>query len=294
MKLTGYHSKPKADVLRITGVGKLHQTVYENMEGPSNTSDAKAPANTRNCAFRLINVLFSDEMSPKFEQLGGKKDKNILDTGLASNDEYFWQEVTEKYKEANEDYNNLAFIDDIFLGIDPSVKQDQSWSKLRDIFQGLTKSYAEIHENHKQSGNHDDFINFVGAKSKVYYLHLWLQDKPQLEPMVNINLPEEVFFDSGNKSKKDEVQRQPSPTNSELSFVRSSIGRNNLVTSINSLAEECRKSREPGPIEGEINRRKLEMQISWNYEDNVKRLIDVKRQLELENNPGIIKVLKKY
>ena len=36
------------------------------------------------------------------------------------------------------------------------------------------------------------------------------------------------------------------------------------------------------------------MQISWNYEDNVKRLIDLKRQLEMENNPGIIKVLKKY
>ena len=37
---------------------------------------------------------------------------------------------------------------------------------LREIFKGLTKSYAEIHENHKQSGNHDDFINFVGAKSE--------------------------------------------------------------------------------------------------------------------------------
>jgi hypothetical protein len=294
MKLTGYRSKPKADVLRIIGVGKLHQAVYENMEGPSNTSDAKAPAKTRNCVFRLINVLFSDEMSPKFEQLGGKKEKNILDTGLASNDEYFWQEVTDKYKEANEDYDNLAFIEDIFLGIDPSVKQDHSWSKLHEIFKGLTKSYAEIHENHKQSGYHDDFINFVGAKSEVYYLHLWLQDKPQLEPMVNINLPEDVFLDSGNTRKQEEVQRRPSPTNSEISFVRSSIGRNNLVASINSLVEERRKSREPGPVEVEINRKKLEMQISWNYEDNVKRLIDVKRQLETENNPGIIKVFKKY
>jgi hypothetical protein len=66
--------------------------------------------------------------------------------------------------------------------------------------------------------------------------------------MVNINLPGEVFFDSGNKSKQDEVQRRPSPTNSKLSFIRSSIGRNNLVTIINSLVEEHRKSREPGPI----------------------------------------------
>jgi len=36
------------------------------------------------------------------------------------------------------------------------------------------------------------------------------------------------------------------------------------------------------------------MQISRNYEDNVNRLIDVKCQLETENNTGIIKVLKKY
>jgi hypothetical protein len=57
--------------------------------------------------------------------------------------------------------------------------------------------------------------------------------------------------------------------------------------------EGRRKSREPGPIKVEINRKKLVMQISRNYEDHVKRLLDVKRQLETENNPGIIKVLKK-
>jgi hypothetical protein len=33
---------------------------------------------------------------------------------------------------------------------------------------------------------------------------------------------------------------------------------------------------------------------SRNYEDNVKRLIDVKHQLETESIPNITKVLKKY
>jgi hypothetical protein len=37
-------------------------------------------------------------MSPKIEQLGGKKDKNVLDSGPAANNEYFWQEVAEKYQ----------------------------------------------------------------------------------------------------------------------------------------------------------------------------------------------------
>jgi len=186
LKLSGYRSKPKADVLWIIGVGKIHQSFYDGANDPANNaSDTKAPVKTRNCTFRLINVLFSDEMSPKFGQLGGKKDKNVLDTGLAANDEYFWQEVAEKYQETNNAYDNLAFVDSVFLGVNPSVKLEHSWSKLREIYKGLTKSYGEIFENHKKSGNHDDFINFCGSKSEVYYLYLWLKEKPQLETRNN-------------------------------------------------------------------------------------------------------------
>jgi hypothetical protein len=120
---------------------------------------------------------------------------------------------------------------------------------------------------------------------------VWLKDKTQLEPMVVINLLEDVFFDSGKK--EFEVQCQPSPTGSELSFADSS-GKNNFVACINSLIKERRKSREPRQVEVKIKNKKLEMHISHNYNDNVKRLIDVKCQLETESNPGIIKVLKRY
>ena len=44
----------------------------------------------------------------------------------------------------------------------------------------------------------------------------------------------------------------------------------------------------------QVNKEKLEMQISRNLDDNINRLIDIKRKLESETNPGIIKVLKKY
>ena len=56
----------------------------------SGKSDGKAPVKTRNCMFQLINILFSDEVSPKFEQPGARKDKSVLDSGLVGNDEYFW------------------------------------------------------------------------------------------------------------------------------------------------------------------------------------------------------------
>jgi hypothetical protein len=289
LKIQGYHSKPKAEVLRIMAVAKLHQSFYDGEQEPQD----KSPARTRNCTFWLLNVLFSDEMSPKVEQLGARKKKEILDSGLAANDEYFWQEVMEKYQEVNEEYDEPAHTDSMFAGIDPLVKLPHSWSKLWDIYKGVTKSYAEVFENFKKSGNHDDFINFCGAKSEVYYLYLWLQEKPQLEQMVVAELPNDLFIDSAKK-EQFELKRRPSPTGSELSFSRSSGNKSSVAASINALVEERRKSREPSQFDEAISKQKLEMKLSRNYEENVKRLIDVKRQLETESNVGIIKVLKKY
>jgi hypothetical protein len=139
-------------------------------------------------------VLF--DSSIKFANIGGRKDKGILDSGLAANDEYFWQEVAAKYQETNKSYGELAFDDSLFDGVDPSVRLEHNWSKLQEIYKGLTKIYGEVFQNHKKSGNHDDFVNFCGSKGEVYYLHLCLQLTPQLEPLVVIELPEGVLFDS--------------------------------------------------------------------------------------------------
>jgi len=126
------------------------------LDGAGNTgSNGKAPAKTKNCCFRLLNVLFSDEISPKFLTIGAKKDKNLLDTGLAANDLYFWQEVAEKYQDVNDDYECLAWNDPLFDDIDASVALPHSWSKLHEIYKGLSKLYSEVFENHKKSGSHD-------------------------------------------------------------------------------------------------------------------------------------------
>ena len=81
----------------------------------------------------------------------------------------------------------------------------------------------------------------------MYYLHLWLEEKPQLQNMVVIDLPDGVFFDSRNKDQF-ELRRHPLPTSLELSFARSG-GRNNLAASVNTLVEERRKSRESGIVD---------------------------------------------
>jgi hypothetical protein len=82
----------------------------------------------KSCVNHLIN--FSDEISTKFLQVGERKDKNVLDCGLAASDNFFWQEVHEKYQVTYTSHDNIAFVDVIFEGIDPSMKLNHSWSKL--------------------------------------------------------------------------------------------------------------------------------------------------------------------
>jgi len=88
--------------------------------------------------------------------------------------------------------------------------------------------------------------------------------------MVVIDLPADVFLDCGNVTHCKLVFR-PSPISSELSFGHSA-GKNSLVSSITAIIEERGKSRD--------------MQVSHNYDDNIKLLIEVKHQLEMEQYPG--------
>jgi hypothetical protein len=62
LKLTGFRSKSKDEALRIIAVSKIHSELY-NATGITGDGAEKQPAKTKNCIFRLINVLFSDEMS---------------------------------------------------------------------------------------------------------------------------------------------------------------------------------------------------------------------------------------
>jgi hypothetical protein len=45
------------------------------------------------------------------------------------------------------------------------------------------------------------FFFFFSAQSEVYYLHLQLEEKPQLQNTVVIDLPEGIFFDSSKKEQ---------------------------------------------------------------------------------------------
>jgi hypothetical protein len=102
LKLTGYHSKSKFDVLQIISATRKYSTHYAQMEVEGNLASAsKPPAKSKHCLFRLINILFFDKIAPKLSWLGHKKDRLVLDSSLAGGDEHFWQEVAAENMEGD-------------------------------------------------------------------------------------------------------------------------------------------------------------------------------------------------
>jgi hypothetical protein len=118
-----------------------------------------------------------------------------------------------------------------------------------------------------------------------------------MESLVLTNLPDDVFFDSGRGSLPTTTPRR-SLTESESSFNVGARGRSSLAASVGALVEERQKSREQTETVdksiSQLNEQKLQMQISHNLEENVNRLIETKKKLKIETDPGIIKVLRKY
>jgi hypothetical protein len=102
LKLTGYQNKARSDLLQILALGKIHLDTYSETDASPDGTSSKVQSKTKNCVFRLIIVLFSDKMAPKFISLDEQKDKSILDSGMAGNDEYYWQEVAEEYQLEND------------------------------------------------------------------------------------------------------------------------------------------------------------------------------------------------
>jgi len=64
LKLTDYKGKPKAELFCIIGMGKSHSK-----------AESRGPTKNHNGVFHLINVLVCDDIAPKFEKLGGGKEK---------------------------------------------------------------------------------------------------------------------------------------------------------------------------------------------------------------------------
>ena len=71
-----------------------------------------------------MNILFSDEFAADFAELGNIANRQILDSGKASNQQHFWERVASAFVEENAIFGLLHFFNDEVLAayayIDPS------------------------------------------------------------------------------------------------------------------------------------------------------------------------------
>jgi hypothetical protein len=171
----------------------------KNYKAMQNRKEDAAPRKQVQCSFRLMNILFSDEFADQFASLGDAATRQVLDTGMAGNDEHFWVRVREAFVTAHEDYDVLQFKDEIFVDndIDPGKIIEHDWKKLRTIWKAVNAEYKAALVRYTISGTHtSDFYSFCNGKLDVYYLRKHLQQRPNLNGTVEADLPEECAVSS--------------------------------------------------------------------------------------------------
>ena len=101
-------------------------------------SKANATRKTSHCAFRLMNVLFSDAFAGDFATIGDVSTRESLDSGKAGNEQAFWEKVEVAFGSAcepNDAFDQLHFTDDdaAFFGsvghINPAIIVPHTWKK---------------------------------------------------------------------------------------------------------------------------------------------------------------------
>ncbi len=97
----------------------------------------------------------------------------------------------------------------------------------------------------------------------MYYLYLWLQDKPDLAHIL-------LFC-------------CPSPTGSIMT-------RQTLAESVNTLAAACM----PNPSQVKLTKEKVKAAVGKNCDGVLKRLLKTKRQSQSETDNGVQKFSRKY
>ena len=84
----------------------MNYRLRNNEEYSSLTPVSTAPRKQVQCAFHLMNILFSDSFIEDFASIGDVSNREKLDTGKREREEYFWEGVQK------------AFTDGIYKGHD--------------------------------------------------------------------------------------------------------------------------------------------------------------------------------
>ena len=206
---------------------------------PNNTAGNTTTTTTRKevqCPFRLMNILFSDQFAERFAETGNTASRELLDTGMAGNDQHFWKSVQAAFISPvpNAEFDEFMFKDDVVLSlqtddIDPSKIVQHDWKKLRTIWKASNSEYKSALSRFTVSGTHEnDFWNFCNGRLEAYYLHKLLSLRPNLVGFVEAELPPQAALASNMTG--DEIttrftasnKRKKSPTSDIFDNIKAS------------------------------------------------------------------------
>jgi hypothetical protein len=168
-----------------------------------------------------MNNLFSDQFAERFAATGNSASRDLLDTGLAGNDQHFWQCVRTAFVSTvpNPAFDELLFKDDVVLSvhsddIDPSKVIPHEWKKLRTIWKASNSEYKAALSRFTVSGTHEnDFWKFCNGRLEAYYLHKLLTLRPNLAGFVEAELPPEAALASNMTPVEVANRLNGSPSN---------------------------------------------------------------------------------
>jgi hypothetical protein len=203
----GYKNSNKVGIIEIIvrccTARKVYNNLWQSEDNKENGAIATSTKKEVQCVFRLLSVLFSDAFAGQFVSIGDVANKQMLDTGKAGNDEIFWEQVQKTFVEAgnNSNYECLQFMEDeVFCDkdyINPGLIVNHNWKKLRTMWKGVNSDYKAALTRFTLSGTHDsNFFSFCNGKLETCYLRLHLERRPQLNGMVEADLPFECFMAS--------------------------------------------------------------------------------------------------
>ena len=198
-RVKGYKNAKKNETIDILKRWCFNKKIYQAMYKEVHESSAGAPRKEVQCAFRLMNILFSDRFALDFANIGNIATRESLDTKKAANDEHFWERVQQEFVTSNSSstnnaYNQLHFSDDKIFDlhnhINPGKIVLHSWKKLRAMWKAVNAEYKAALSRYTVSGTHEsDFFAFCKGNLETYYLRLHLQQRLELNGMVEADLP---------------------------------------------------------------------------------------------------------
>ena len=141
--------------------------ITAQLASSENLPGGDSPRKTINCAPRLFNCMFSDDMISETLNNEARVDCQALDAGAVGANSQFWHRIRERFIDPIFDSGGICVpdLDNIFSDAgnnpDPATCQKHSVKKLYDIFDRTRHCHAKALVNWTKSRTHDrDFANF--------------------------------------------------------------------------------------------------------------------------------------